>query len=225
MVLRFLLHFFTVIAVSLAGTVNATASDDPCPVTSKSLQWSSACFDTTITGRQIKKQHRRKIAFDRNGFAVIVIAAPLEMVAVNRHGTIVKLNRSHLSNFDFEPTDDGEIARFDYKWLYAKKTKQFKCGYYREGRFHVLVPPVYDQCDSFDKGTAQVCLGCTSHCPGGDCHENNWAGGEGLVINENNETLSRFALPSTPLCSGDKDKASEEKPCRPRPPDPFAIVK
>jgi hypothetical protein len=210
-VFRVLLAALIVVVMSTAGTANAAASGDPCPLTSKSRQWSSACFDTAMTGRQIKHPYRRKIVFDRSGFAVIVIASPLEMVVVNRRATIVPLKRAHLTNFDFEPGDNGEIVRFDYKWKYAKKTGQFKCGYYRAGHFQILVPPVYDECDAFAKGSARVCIGCADHCPGGDCHENNWAGGEGLVINEQNEVLRKFALPLIPLCSADKAKPGGEK--------------
>jgi hypothetical protein len=224
MALRFLLHLLIIGLASCGGSTYAMSPDDPCPLTSKDRVWSAACFDATETGRKIKKSHRKKVVFDRKGFAAIVIAAPPELIAVSRRGMVVAVNRARLGGFDFEPSDD-EIARFGYLAGATAETSKFICGFYRRKPFAVLVPPVYDECDSFKKGAALVCMGCADHCPGGDCHENNWAGGQGLVINEKNEVLRKVALPSIPLCSGDKDKASEEKPCRPRPPDPFAEVK
>lgn len=212
--------------IAFASTfAQAMPAQDLCPYASKTREWDASCFELTKTERTVKKQHRNKLVFDRKGFATLIITSPPELIAINRRGLVVELKEAHLSKFEFEPGDEGHLARFAYPTGQVHKAKKFRCGYYRVGQFQVLVPPVYDQCDSFNKGTALVCLGCRSHCDSGDCHVPDFVGGEGLVINENNEILRRFALPSIPLCSGDKDKASEEKPCRPRPPDPFAIVK
>lgn len=200
----------------------ATPAQELCPYASTTREWDTSCFDLTNAQRKVKKQHRNKLAFNRQGFATIIISSPPELVAINRRGFLVELREAHLSKFSFEPGEKGEVARFAYATNYARKATQFRCGFYRVGHFQVLVPPVYDQCDSFSRGTALVCLGCTSHCPSGDCHETDFVGGEGLVINEKNEILRRFALPTMPLCEDSKDKGNGEKPCRPRPPDPFA---
>jgi hypothetical protein len=225
--LRLLLHLMTILMLSSGALAKATPPEDPCPAMSKSREWSGTCFDTTKAGRRIKEQYRKKLVFDRKGFAAIVITTPPELVAVNRSGMVVKLDEAHLSgsDFSFEAGDaDGDVVRFGYRVTSGDRANRFKCGYYRTGRFQVLVAPVYDECDVFGEGSALVCIGCTNHCEGGDCHQTDFIGGEGLVINEENEVLRRFPLPTLPLCSASKksQKKSGDQNCRPRPFDPFS---
>jgi hypothetical protein len=216
-----LVRLLMIALLSSSAFATAALPAPSCPATNTSREWSAACFDTAATGRQVKKEHRSKVVFNRKGIAVIIITAPPELVAVNRRGAVINLSQAHLAGFDFEPSD-ASITRFGYFAGNGSKKNAFKCGYYRQPRFEVIAAPVYDQCDTFSKGTALVCIGCVDHCPHGDCHETDFVGGEGLVINEKNEILRRFALPTMPLCEDSKDKGNGEKPCRPRPPDPFA---
>jgi hypothetical protein len=224
-----MMRLFLIIALMLFGQLaKATPPEDPCPVTNKSRTWSAACFDTTKTGRQIKQRYRKKVVFDHQGFAAIIVVSPPELLAVDRRGLVVVLKKAHLANFDFEPSDN-DIARFGYFAKNGSKEKEFKCGFYRRGHFESVVAPVYDHCDSFDKGTALVCLGCTDHCESGDCHETDFVDGEGLVINESNDVLRRFPLPSVPLCgagiAGDNATQNSDQHCRARPIDPFSTVR
>jgi hypothetical protein len=225
---------FLMIAVLCGGAAaQAAPQHDPCAVTSKSRLWSAACFDATAAGRHVKQENRKHIRFGRNSVATIVIAVPPELVAVNRHGKVVKLKKAHLADFSFEPAQGEvkrwEIARFGYDVKNASGGRDFKCGYYRTGRFDVVIPPVYDECDYFDKGKAMVCIGCSDHCPSGDCHKTDYVGGEALIINEQHAILKRFVLPTVPLCEYGRAaptvSPSGEPLCRPGPPDPFAQVK
>lgn len=221
---QFLMHLLTIFLVVPC----AFAKDKPhhpCPATNQRQEWSATCFETTKAGRQIQKQYRKKVVFDRRGYAAIVIASPPELVVVNRRGFLVAPEMAHLRSpdFDFEAGDvPGDIANFGRLVGFNSEAKKFKCGYYRTGQFRVLVPPVYNLCDPFKGGTALVCIGCTSPCDTGDCHESDFVGGGGLVVNEKNEVLKRFALPTLPLCSRENSKVGSDKNCRARPDDPFS---
>ena len=141
-----------------------------------------------------------------------MVAAPAELLGVDRRGRAVQLKKSDLGDFWFEPVETGEaeIARFWYQPGKGSSANWTKCGYYRTGGRRIVVPPLYDQCSSFDKGSALVCLGCRNHCEGGDCHVDEFIGGEGLVLNEQNQVQKRFALPTIPKCSA-SNRNPEEK--------------
>ncbi len=213
------------IALIFSGSVaQASPNMDPCPRTTESREWAAACFEHTDSGRQVKQAFRKKLAFNRKEYAVIVIPAPPAIVSVNRQGKVVKLRMAHLraAKFDFEPGDgEGDIVRFGYLTKRARKAPAFKCGFYRSGKFEVLVPPIYDVCDPFNNGSALVCIDCASHCDSGDCHESDITGDKGLVINQNNEVLRTIQLPSLPLCAHSSPKETASPLCRPRPHDPF----
>ena len=202
-----------ILVMATGALVNAMAADEPCPLTSKSREWSATCFDETKVGRQIKTQFRNNVVLDSEGYAAIVIKSPVELVIVNRRSNVVRLTKAHLDAFTFEPSD-SPVARFSYLGTNAEKTGESKCGYYRRGgRFKVLVAPVYDQCDQFDEGKALVCVGCTNYCESGDCHESEFLGGEGIVIDAKNKVLKRFALPALPRCGDDNPKATASGKC------------
>ena len=217
-------HLLFIALAFFGAFAQASPLNDPCPKTSESREWAAACFERILNGRQVKKHFRNRLIFNRKGYAPIVITAPPELVSVTRQGKVVELKMAQLrgSDFDFEPGDgEGDIVRFGYPKARADKTPGFKCGFYRTGKFEILVPPIYDVCDSFNNGSALVCFDCTSHCESGDCHESDITGGEGLVINERNEVLKRIQLPSLPLCAHGSSEETTTTKCRPRPVSPF----
>lgn len=220
-------HLALMLALFLlfGAPARAAAAGEPCPVTSISREWSATCFDTGPGGRKVKTQFLSRVRFGRQSHAALIILSPSELVFVNRRGTLVRLQRKYLDqlDFDFEPAE-GAIGRFGYLVGKGTPALRFKCGFYRRSNYEVLVAPIYDECDSFNDGTALVCLGCKDYCDSGDCHDSNFAGGEGLVINEKHEILERFPLPSLPLCRSDAEASAVEgdsPKCRPRPPNPF----
>lgn len=220
MIGRPLVVYLLFIVLTFFGAVaQASAVEDLCPKTSKSREWAATCFEHTDSGRKIKKQFRKNLVLNRTGHAAIVITTPPELVSVNRQGKVVELKMAHLrgADFDFEPGDEkGDIVRFGYLRDRVNKSRAFKCGFYRTGKFAVLVPPVYDVCDALSEGSALVCFNCTSHCDSGDCHESDITGGEGLVINEKNEILKKIQLPSLPLCGHGSPKKTGAAECRQR---------
>ena len=206
---------FFLLLLALTASAEAMSVDDPCPKTSTSIEWSDVCFKTTKAGRQVQQQYRKNLVFDRKGFAAVVITAPAQLVAVNRRGKVVRTSRNNLSGFSFEPSDHP-IARFGYVVASSGDRADFKCGFFQRGKnFKVMVPPVYDQCDEFVDGKALVCIGCTSHCESGDCHETDFIHGEGLVITSKNEVLRRFPLPLLPRCARGAAEQTGQATCRP----------
>ena len=198
--------------------------EDGCPRTSSDRQWASACFEQTKSGRKIKSSYLHQVVFERRAFAVIVIESPAELVVLNRRGTVIKTRQSHLREFQFEP-GDGDISRFGYVQESAETGRRFRCGYYQRERSNIVIAPIYDACAPFHGDTAAVCLGCSDYCPGDDCHENQFLGGEGLQINRKNEILRRFPLPLLPRCRGPAQGPSERE-CRPNDSDdPFSRLK
>lgn len=204
-----------------AGCYASSAqADEQCAKTTVNRQWSASCFEHVDSGRRVKKEFRKNIVVDRSGVAVVVIDAPAEIVAVSKRGRVVPLWEAHLSGFGFEPSD-GEVARVSYLWKTQTGEQASKCGYFEGRHTNILVPPIYDGCESFRDGSAQVCLACTLHCPSGDCHELEFIGGEGMLINKNNEVLKRFALPTLPKCRQhgkprNADVPGEDKDCIPQ---------
>ena len=215
MMVRMILHAcFLLFSISFSAFAIAKPSGDLCPTTSTSLEWSAGCFETAHAGRRVMQQHMKKLVFDRNGFAAVVITSPAELVAINRRGQVLKLRTDHVPGFIFEPSDEV-IARFGYLAPAVNKERKFKCGYYWNGAdVKVLIPPVYDQCDDFFDGKALVCIGCKNYCPSGDCHQKNFIGGEGLVITAAHQVLSRFPLPLLPRCSYVTSKQAGKLKCR-----------
>lgn len=102
-------------AVFFGAVAHAKSEDEPCPLTSKNLEWSAACFETTLAGRQVKAPYLKNIIRNRKGHAAIVITEPPELVSLDRRGKIVPLKKDYLGDFDFEPRDaEGDIVRFGY---------------------------------------------------------------------------------------------------------------
>jgi hypothetical protein len=136
-----IIRLMMILMLFSGALANATPPEDPCPAMSKSRQWSATCFDATKAGRRVKEQYRKNLVFERKGFAAIVIATPPELVAVNRRGMVVKLDKAHLSrsDFHFEAADAaGDIVRFSYYVISGDGAKEYKCGYHRAGRLQIL---------------------------------------------------------------------------------------
>ncbi|QYF92254.1 hypothetical protein KY495_16005 [Massilia sp. PAMC28688] len=179
----------------------ATASGaHKCPLTNVNRVWSGKCFDTTRAVRTVKKEFRKNLVIGRERSTSVVISNPPELVTILRNGTVLRHRYGQVLEFDFEPTD-GETGRFGYLAKDANNETISKCGYYERAPFRVLVPPIYDQCKSFKDGHALVCIGCTSQCDSGDCHDSDFVGGQGYIINDKNEVLEEVELPALPLCS------------------------
>jgi len=153
-----------------------TPAAAPCPDTRLGRDWSPKCFETVGSRRQVKQAYRSKLRFDRHGFVTVRIGDPLELVAVNRQGAVVIPGIYFWGDFDY-PNAYGGISRFSVpSGAHARK-----CGYFQDTSFAVIVPPIYDNCSSFQDGEATVCNGCTKVCTDEDCHDSRFLGGDSLV--------------------------------------------
>lgn len=171
-----------------------------CPRTSVDRVWASECFEKSDGILKVKKPFRKNVVQGAGKFTAVVLADSLQLVTIARDGSVRPVTNDVAPGFDFEP-GDGEIARFGYFARPGRGESVLKCGYYKGPDLQVIIPPVYDQCGPLKNGTALVCLGCTSHCESGDCHDTDFVGGRGFIINEKNQIIERIELPTLPLCT------------------------
>ncbi|WP_374584682.1 hypothetical protein [Pseudoduganella sp.] len=171
------------LACLLAIVVVPAMAQDPCP---KDGDWSATCLETVGKVRQVKRQYLHRLALDKSGFAVIVIEAPREVVAVNRRGVVVVPGIAHTGDFDYPYAEQG-VGRFSVGG---------KCGYFRAGSFRIVVPPLYDACLAVRDGEAQACQECVRRCTTPECQDSVLVGGKGFVFNTKGTLLRRFVPPA-----------------------------
>lgn len=92
-----------------------------CPVRKEGIVWSLACFETVGQTRQVRHEFRDHLMVNEMGFETILVAEPLELVAVDRDGVVVLPGIAHGGDFDY-PTAANGIGRFN---------SDGKCGYFR----------------------------------------------------------------------------------------------
>lgn len=207
------LHAKFIAVLLLLFQVAAPAGASGCPPTNVSRLWSAECFDTKNGVRTVKKEYRKNVLLQGRRSTSVVVTEPLELVSIGSTGSVRPSKYGDDSEFHFEPTD-GQTGRFGYLTKNSDGKMISKCGYYRRDQFRVLVPPIYDQCDSFNDDRALVCVDCFSHCPSGDCHVSNFVGGKGYIINARNEIIESVDMPDLPFCSGKSRNISTEANCR-----------
>lgn len=167
----------------------ATAANEACPGDG---EWAAACFETSAGKRQLKPEHRSKLAFEKSGMAVIVIAEPREMVAVDRRGIVIVPGIFHTGDFDY-PTAVQHVARFQATG---------KCGFFSSATFNVLVPAEFDQCRAFQDGEAIACKDCKRYCTQDECKDYKLVGGQGFAFDAKGKLLRQFALPKLEAACG-----------------------
>ncbi|MCB9497503.1 MAG: WG repeat-containing protein [Fibrobacteria bacterium] len=159
-----------------------------CP--DRNGEWSAKCFETKDDQRRVKKAHRKRLQFDRNGYETLRIKFPVELVAVNRQGMVVVPNIYFWSDFDY-PNDQGGISRFSA----PSDSGRSKCGYFIDSTFTVIVPAAYDNCTTFLEGAGMVCNNCIRYCFDPDCHDERFIGGEDRLVFDAGGRLLRKAEP------------------------------
>ena len=205
-----LMGFLLVLAFFATGTTaNAATTKENCP----KAEWNESCFEQTPTVRRVKPQYLSRIKFQRNGFAVLYLE-PYGTLAVNRKGEVV-ISGIVSGNYDYRDAESG-IAMFS---IPAKNSTseftRYNCGFFRLSDFKIVVPAVYNECESFHRQQAYVCTNCRLDCV--ECNVVAYYGGEGFVIDAKNEILKRVSLPKLPSCSTVKGIGGYPKnqPCRP----------
>ena len=172
--------------VLLGSIVHAAEAAPKCPSTQANDQWSAECFETVGEKRRVKSQYRKNIVPNKFGRAVIVIAEPFEVLAVDRQGLVVVPGIYAGGGPDYPKAEAG-IGRF---------SSGRKCGYFRTGTFTVIVPPEYGQCQPFQEGTALACQDCVRYCRSGECEDSTLIGGQGFVFDIKGRIQRQFSLPT-----------------------------
>lgn len=207
----------------LALSAVSCSATQSCPAGAQQQEWDAACFAGTGAQRQLKPEHVRKLSFDTSGHAVISIAAPRELVALDRRGRVVVPGIFHTGDFDY-PQPRGQLARF---------RDGGKCGYFNVRDFSIAVPASYDQCQSFGATSGQVCNDCALYCTVRECQDSMLIGGQGWEIDQHHRVLRRFAPPTlTQACNGAPPARVEQRQdarpwlqCAPAPGTPFGQLR
>jgi hypothetical protein len=196
----------------------APAVNEACPGEG---EWAAACFETSAGTRQLKPQYRSRLATGKSGVAVIAIAEPREMVAVDRRGVVIVPGIFHTGDFDY-PTAEQDVARFQATG---------KCGFFSSATFKVLVAAEFDQCRAFREGEAIACKDCKRYCTEDECKDSKLVGGQGFAFDAKGKLLRQFALPGLEAACGragvaeveNGDGASPRLKCKKDPNSPFKM--
>ena len=175
-----LISFVLMLASFCAHAANKTEED--CPAKKEGIAWSRTCFETVGETRQVKAEYRDRIALKASGFETILVAEPIELVAVDRDGIVVVPGIAHTGDFDY-PTADRGVGRF-----YSGD----KCGYFQSKSFKIVIPATYDACFPFRDGTALVCRDCVSYCIEPECMNEKFVGGKGYRLNLRGNVVREF---------------------------------
>jgi hypothetical protein len=168
----------------------AARGADPCPPAAKGGEWSAQCFAGQGDERRVKPKYLGRLVWNEHGMATVMVAEPRELLAVDRGGRVVVPNIRHSGDFDFPHAAHG-IGRFD-----VRQGGAAKCGYFVAGRFTVLVPPRYDQCQPFGDDEAVACEDCARYCTDQDCHDSVLVGGTGIAFDTAGKVKRRYPLPT-----------------------------
>lgn len=175
--------------------------------------WDQACFQTSVSGRQLRPRYLTRVRFQKNGFAALSVTLKdggQEILAINRKGAVV-LSGIYNGDPDFREAEGG-LAPF---YVRDSKSNSSQCGYFQVSNFAIVIPPVYNICGHFYKQRAYVCVNCNLDC--GDCHSYEYYGDQAFIINRKNEILKQIALPKIPRCSTVVESGGfpKDQPCRP----------
>lgn len=195
----------------------ATAANDPCPAEG---EWAASCFVTVSGVRQVKAEFRYRFAAQKADVAVIAIAEPRELVAVDRKGVVVVPGIVHAGDFDYPSAEQG-VGRFQ---------SAGKCGFF-SSTFGALVPAEFDQCQAFHQGEAIACKDCVRYCTEDECQDSILVGGRGGAFDANGKLLRQFAPPKLEAACGRAGVAQVRHvkggvprlKCKPDPDSPFKM--
>lgn len=196
----------------------ASAGQDACPAGG---EWAASCFEKSGAARQVKPQYRARLAVQESGMAIITIAEPREVVAVDRSGVVVIPGIFHTGDFDY-PTAEQNVGRF---------AAAGKCGFFSTATFRSLVPAAYDQCQAFHDGEAIACVDCVRYCTEDECQDSRLIGGRGFAFDASGKLLRQFALPTLETACGKSGGAQVRKApgaaprleCKPGSDSPFKL--
>lgn len=178
--------FIALIWMFAAWSAHAAEAEAECPAQKEGVAWSRDCFDTVGQTRQVKPEFRDRITVNAKGFETILVAEPLELVAVDREGRVVLPGIAHTGDFDY-PTAERGVGRF---------SSGGKCGYFQSASFKITIPPVYEACHPFRAGRAVVCRDCVAYCVEPECQSRQFVGGKGYELDAKGKVLREFTPPT-----------------------------
>lgn len=173
----------------------------PCPSTRVNHEWRAGCFEQNDGGRQVKGAYRKNIHVDRRGVALILIAQPRELVAVDRRGKVVIPDIRYAGDFDY-PDEQSGMSRFLDTVKNASGASKTLCGYFSTRRFRIVVPAQFDACQAFQDGKADACKDCTLYCTEPECQNSVLIGGQGYAVQpDGSMKMQRIVSSKKALCS------------------------
>lgn len=200
-----ILRLTFLLIASFVMSAQATAAKPACA----EPEWDATCFRDSPTGKSLKPQFLKRVKFQRNGHAVLSVG-PFRSVAINRKGKVV-IPGIVSGDFDYTDAENG-VAAFYTDEIPGRASQ---CGFFQISNFQVVIPPQYHICSRFVQGYAHVCRNCALDC--GDCHNYEFYGEEGFIINNKNEIVRHLPLSKLPRCSTVKARGGfpKDQQCRP----------
>jgi hypothetical protein len=181
-----------------AGLCTAPAAAAPmCPATHPKAvsEWSLGCFEQQGDALKVKPRYLGRLRVNRAGVTLIVVSTPrdpLALLAVGRDGAIVVPNIRHVGDFDM-PNPDG-IGRFDVVTRDAAGAPVYRCGFYDQTTYRIIVAPTYAHCGPFHEGTGFACVDCNNYCRDEDCHDNVYTDGQGFSFDRRGTVVRSWQL-------------------------------
>ena len=164
-------------------------------------EWSARCFEQKDDGRHVKARYRKNLHVDRRGVALILIAQPRELVAVDRRGKVAIPDIRYAGDFDY-PYEQNGMSRFSDTVRDASGQSKTLCGYFSTRRFRIVVPAQFDACQAFHDGKADACKDCSLYCTEPECQNSVLIGGQGYAVQPDGSMHMHRTIPSKErLCS------------------------
>ena len=224
--LRLVLPILSSLCASPAAAAPMCPATHPKAVT----EWSLQCFERQGAALRVKPRYVRKLRVNRAGVTLILVEEPLDplaLLAVGRDGTIVVPNIRHVGDFDL-PNPDG-IGRFDVVTRDAAGEREYRCGFYDQKTYRIVVPATYAHCSPFHGGIGVACVDCNEYCRDPDCHDSAYTDGQGFSFDRRGTVVASWRLGSPDdECDGPGSASVEHRrknfgmlTCLRNKPDPF----
>ena len=215
------------ILASLCASLAAAAPMCPTTHAHGTSEWSVRCFDKQGDTLKVKPRYLGKLRVNRAGVTLIMVSETFALLAVGRDGTTVIPNIRFVGDFDL-PNPDG-IGRFDVVTRDAADEPEYRCGYYDQKTYRIIVAPTYAHCSPFHEGRGVACVDCNDYCRDEDCHDSVFTDGQAFGFDRRGTIVTSWRLGSPDdQCDGPGSASVEHKgkhwgmlTCLRRKPGPF----
>ena len=165
-----------------------------CPTTHArgTSEWSVRCFEKHGEALKVKPRYLRKLRVNRAGVTLIMVPETYALLAVGRDGTTVIPNIRYVGDFDL-PNPDG-IGRFDVITRDAAGERDYRCGFYDQKTYKIIVAPTYAHCGPFHEGAGFACADCNNSCRDEACHDSVYPDGQGISFDRRGTVMKSWRL-------------------------------